>query len=153
MFLPRSFSGDRAAVQRLRDLLAEVRDAPHDARSFALFERRDELDRLGINADDLERGVDVDDTMDRHISNLGAVANISAPSSSDHRSPGPDSDVEVRPDAAEELALAGTLIGSRSDGVATYCTYGTPFGTFTQPFAGRVTCPAVYRASPDHGRS
>jgi hypothetical protein len=136
----------RAAARRLHGLLVEVRAAPKDARNYMLFDRRDELKGLGIDDNQIASFDPSNDALDTHIASMAAVAHppngfIGAPT----RRGGGASETQ--------LALSGTLAGSRSDGVMTNCTYDTPVGQFTvqvnRPYAA---CPLTAPAHPRFGR-
>lgn len=63
------------AARRLHQLLSEVRRAPKDARNFALFERGDELKKLGIDYNQINAFDATDDaTLDRQIAVTASVA-------------------------------------------------------------------------------
>ncbi len=63
------------AAVRLHRLLSDVRAAPTDARNYMLFDRRDELNGLGVD-DDQINGFDAanDAALDHHIARAGAMA-------------------------------------------------------------------------------
>jgi hypothetical protein len=65
----------RDAAARLHGLLSDVRAAPRDARNYVLFERRDELNGLGVD-DGQINAFDARDeaTLDHHIAQANAVA-------------------------------------------------------------------------------
>ena len=70
----------RDAALRLRALLSEVRSAPKDSRDFALFERRDDLAKLGVDPAQID-GFDATDdaAIDRHIADCSDCLRVLGP--------------------------------------------------------------------------
>ena len=106
---------------RLRDILREVRRANSDGRSFALFDARDALQALGIDADMIDGFDAADDAaLDRHIGQAHAVATaLGAPDDADHTALFGDADeVTVTGSAAPEGLVRGPRVGDELLGSA-----------------------------------
>jgi hypothetical protein len=75
MNFPNERTRARDTAVRLHGLLSEVRNAPKDARDFALFDRRDALAELGVPHHQIDAFDATDDgALDGHIAQAGAVA-------------------------------------------------------------------------------
>ena len=115
---------------RLRDILREVRRANSDGRSFALFDARDALQALGIDADMID-GFDAGDdaALDHHIDQAHAVATALG-AADDTSCSGWLDDLPMSPDrySHETISVTGQRMSSGEDEAARVGLRGPQLG-------------------------